>query len=349
MNLRNMNSRRWCFTVNNPDAGVALDLEDIRLISTYMVWQLEIGDNGTNHFQGYVEFLNRKKGSTLKNLFTRCDPHLEAARGTPTQASEYCKKDDTRVPGDESGPWEFGELTQVTQGSRTDLISVKAKIDDGTDLLSISDEHPNEFMKYTRGIEKMYSMHVKPRTTKTIFIIFWGITDQGKSHLANLFPNPLTVAKATSTQFYDGYDPNYHKTIIFDDFKGKLEFGELLKLTDKWPYQVNRKGDTMVWKPQYLVITSNYSPDIWYKKKCNDIKSWPAFQRRIDLEVEFTGMNKLHIIKEKPIVQDFPEAFIECFDNYEFVEKELNIELPEDLNQVVGNYDQQLHLGTIFN
>ncbi len=344
MALRNVNSRRWCFTINNPSDADRVCLDALKDLSTYLVYQLEKGDLDTEHYQGYVEFLNRKRGTTVKNLIGS-NPHIEAAKGSPTQASAYCKKDDSRL----DGPWEYGELTQITQGSRTDLTTIKESIDSGKNLLEISGEYPATYMQYHAGIEKFYNMRVTPRVNKTQFIIFWGLTDQGKTHLANLFPNPYSVPKKTSTQFYDGYDPNFHHTIIFDDFKGGLEFRELLHLADKWPHQVNKKGSQIVWKPKYLIITSNYEPCLWYVKKARDDKCWPAFQRRIDLEVEFQGNNKLFIKKQVMSDDDMPESFTDCFDQYEFVEQQLDLVDMMIEHELVGNYDQQFHLGTVYN
>ncbi len=309
MNLRNISSRRWCFTINNPSVDDEVCLDKLKDDSTYLVYQLEKGDNETEHYQGYVEFLNRKKGSTVKPMIGS-NPHIEVAKGSPNQASMYCKKEEGRV----GGPWEYGELTSITQGSRTDLTAIKESIDSGKNLLEISGEYPATYMQYHAGVEKFYNMRVTPRTEKTQFIIFWGITDQGKSHLANLFPNCYSVPRATSTQFYDGYDPNRHDTVIFNDFKGALPFTELLQLTDKWPYEVNRKGSQVVWKPKYLIITSNFEPKLWYKRKALDDRVWPAFERRIDLEVEFQGNNKLFIKKQVMEDNARPPRFTDCFD-----------------------------------
>ncbi len=340
MNLRNINSRRWCFTINNPTADDDDDLHKIEDTSSYLVYQLERGEQeGTRHYQGYVEFLNRKRGSTMLRMFRR-PPHLEVAKGTPAQASAYCKKDEGRL----DGPFEHGTLTEITQGTRTDLDAVyKAIAHDGKSLLEISGEFPSTFMKYPRGIEKVYKLNIKSRTEKTIFIIFHGLTGTGKTRLANMFPNPYSVPKKTSTQFYDGYDPNQHNTVIFDDFKGSLEFRELLHLADEWPHQVNQKGDMMVWKPKYLIITSNYIPSDWYLRKSVDIRCWPAFQRRIDLEVQFIGNNRLCVIKDNGTMEHMPDKFNEAFDSYEHCEEQLAI-VNRDV-EVVGAYNQQLHLG----
>ncbi len=161
-------------------------------------------------------------------------------------------------------------------------------------------------MKYTRGIKELYHMNVVPRDFMTRLVLLHGVKGEGKSYLSRCFPNPYTVPKATSSQFYDGYDPNEHQTIIYDDFKGKLEFGELLKLADEGPYRVNTKGGVTLFKPFYLVITSNYKPEEWYFRKFNDPKAWPSFERRVWLEIEFKGNFVIKIIKPHPVEDDLP-------------------------------------------
>ena len=116
-----MTSRRWCFTLNNPERDDLVFPDNVR----YAVWQRESGEQGTEHLQGYFELAKPQRLSWCKNVIPRA--HFEIARGTRDQARDYCRKSDTRV----AGPFEFGEWKNGGQGSRTDLNAVKALIDDG--------------------------------------------------------------------------------------------------------------------------------------------------------------------------------------------------------------------------
>lgn len=87
-------SKHWCFTLNNYN-----DEEHARLVALgstpeceYIVIGRETGDSGTPHLQGYVCFVNRKTLASCKRLISD-RAHLESARGTPLEASTYCKKD----------------------------------------------------------------------------------------------------------------------------------------------------------------------------------------------------------------------------------------------------------------
>lgn len=86
-------SIRWCLTLNNPCEE---DIEKIRSISSqfckFAIVALEVGDSGTPHLQGYIEF---KKKSRPMSVFKFTDRfHWEKAKGTKYENWTYCTKDD---------------------------------------------------------------------------------------------------------------------------------------------------------------------------------------------------------------------------------------------------------------
>lgn len=108
-------SRSWCFTLNN---YVQEDEARLRALAPevgYLIFGREIGENGTPHLQGYIFF---KNAIALRSAKAKISDraHLESSRGTPKQASDYCKKDGNYE--------EYGELPK--QGKRTDWERYKA-------------------------------------------------------------------------------------------------------------------------------------------------------------------------------------------------------------------------------
>jgi len=89
-------SRRYVFTLNNPT-----DADRLRIASAftdpdshvvYLIVGRETGASGTPHLQGFVIF-NRPTSLAAARNVIGLTAHLECARGTSAQATEYCKKD----------------------------------------------------------------------------------------------------------------------------------------------------------------------------------------------------------------------------------------------------------------
>lgn len=87
--MDNRQFRHVCFTLNNYTEEEYKQL--IEMECKYLVIGKEVGEEGTPHLQGYIEFKTPKRFSTLKNINQRI--HWEERRGTAKQASEYCKKE----------------------------------------------------------------------------------------------------------------------------------------------------------------------------------------------------------------------------------------------------------------
>lgn len=109
-------STRWCFTHNNYDS----DSEDLitgffTADCKYGVFGREVGDSGTRHLQGFfvLDCTGSRSLDWVRNRFPVQGVHFEAARGSTSQAADYCKKD-----GDF---YEFGQPSEP--GRRNDLHS----------------------------------------------------------------------------------------------------------------------------------------------------------------------------------------------------------------------------------
>lgn len=108
--------RGWCFTANlgvsradaDLEAGVASVTAQMAAVAAdtavaRCVVQLEQAPGtGMLHLQGYVEFQNARRLSTVRYwvaAYGMQGAHLEPRKGTPQQAWDYCKKDESRVAG----------------------------------------------------------------------------------------------------------------------------------------------------------------------------------------------------------------------------------------------------------
>lgn len=86
--------RKWCFTLF--DVSDATKKTILSMKNCKYIFGLEVcPSTGREHFQGYFEFKDAKRFSTLKNMFPSI--HLEPARGSMEQNYDYCSKDNKYV------------------------------------------------------------------------------------------------------------------------------------------------------------------------------------------------------------------------------------------------------------
>lgn len=85
-------AKHWMVTINNPGEIEIANFIAQRLNITYYVIGKEIAPTTlTPHLQCYIVFKNKKTLAALKKLWPTA--HFDISRGTPQEASDYCKKD----------------------------------------------------------------------------------------------------------------------------------------------------------------------------------------------------------------------------------------------------------------
>lgn len=96
-----LRSRGWFFTLNNPDSVTQFsETLEISGCVRYL-FQLELGEEGTPHFQGLVYYDNARTFNSMKELDNRI--HWEKLKDL-RKAINYCCKIETRI----DGPWAKG-------------------------------------------------------------------------------------------------------------------------------------------------------------------------------------------------------------------------------------------------
>lgn len=127
------------------------------------------------------------------------------------------------------------------------------------------------------------------RTSKPTVYWFHGPTGCGKSWnafqmAAAASEDPYVTNEATGGHWWwDGYDG--HKFVICDDFrKSFISWAQLLRLLDRYPYQVEFKGGYTQLLATTIVITCAFSPTELYADLNEDINQ---LLRRIDHIVEY--------------------------------------------------------------
>lgn len=100
---RNTRTKYWVFTINNPrlsdEAFVATWTTLMAADISYVSFQREVSESGTEHIQGYVAFKRRlrMREASRQPGFERAS--LRTREGTPDQARDYTRKEETRMQG----------------------------------------------------------------------------------------------------------------------------------------------------------------------------------------------------------------------------------------------------------
>jgi hypothetical protein len=267
-------AKDFCFTLNNYTEDELLGLKRLENEERicYLVCGCERGESGTPHLQGFVQFDRKISIAGIKKLFGSDRLHLEVRRGTPEQATEYCKK--------ENDYFEFGSIRTVGQGHRSDLTRVKTMLDEGRSLADVADEHFDAFIKYNRGFKLYLNIRVRPRNFQTQVIWLWGKTRSGKSRLAfeesdRMCNGSVCYMGDVSLTWYDPYAGE--RGVVLDDFDGSAPVVKLLRLLDRYPLRVPYKGSFVEFVARYVWITSNKSPRAMYDHD----DQWDALEARL--------------------------------------------------------------------
>lgn len=341
-------SRCWCFTLNNYTSADLTNLFEHEVYMdgpiekrpalvtndagkprskcnyvNYLVVGLEVGQLcGTSHMQGYIEFENARSLKGVKKILGNQKIHLEIRKGTPEQASNYCKKgeqpstewEEMGINGPNFGKnanfREYGTRIEGKPGKRTDLIEIKDEIMKGKKVNDITLESPQLFHQYGRTFNKIedLAMQQKFRTEHTEGFWYFGKTNLGKSHEAFKDFNP-------KTHYIYPYDGGWwdlytqQETVIINDFRGEIPYNMLLQLLDKWPFYVRRRcREPIPFTSKKIIITSSAPPDeIYWRTNENDsieqlirrltiIELKAEFQLPPDINNGTTGTKELEVI-----------------------------------------------------
>lgn len=253
----------------------------------YFVLQKEICPTTLRpHFQMYIEFYDPEYISVVKSeIFEDPSVHIEIRLQPRQDAMKYCKKIHSRMhdhalTAEENqkrfGPWEFGKWRD--QGTGGKLRRMQEAIADGMEVGALAEEEPETVLRHLRSLqwlqENVDARKANAKDRKVNVRVFVGPTGSGKTHLAleeamyycngvkgDVFMLSSLGSSTTQNLWFDGYRNN--KVLVIDDYDSWVPLSYLLRLLDKYPCTLNRKGGTLsaVWTEVW--ITSNKHPSLW--------------------------------------------------------------------------------------
>ena len=246
------------------------------------VMQVEIGEGGTMHLQGYFQLTTKKRRSTFNNLIREHTPFnfsVQNARGKAAQNVAYCTKT--------TGEWNYpnGETKMnitlspkpiwinkdglVKKGERSDLREATRAVENGATLRELDQRFPTVMARTGRGIKDIMfrkKMSESKETRLGKVFIFTGGTGTGKSWEArHLFSKQIGLNSdeifsldfENKNLWFDGY--NGEKILLLDDYTpNAITRSKLLRILDIYQFQGQIKGGYVVAEWDYVFITTNY-------------------------------------------------------------------------------------------
>jgi len=238
--------RNFVFTINNWNDS---DYESVKNLDyLYLIIGKEIGKSGTPHLQGYCELSKQYAFNIIKSKIKTA--HIEPRRGTADEAADYCKKE-----GDYQ---EFG--LRRKQGKRSDIETTYELAKKNTSMIDFLETKPN--FQNIRIFEIAKTIYQPDRTFKPHVEWIYGSTGTGKTrYVVEKEPNLWISGK--NLKWWLGYE-NQEAT-LFDDFRGDFcTFHELLRILDRYPYNVEVKGGHRKLNSKRMYITCPDHPSVIY-------------------------------------------------------------------------------------
>lgn len=268
---RNQKSRRWCGTLNNYSeeeltAWVKLAEEVTAGSHEFISWvtfQEEVApSSGTPHIQFYVIFKENYRRQTVVNKLPGA-VHTEPCKGDHASNKEYCSKEESRKEG---GICMMGG-TEPRPGARSDLVRIKARLDEGAKEAEIANEFFGQWVRYHKAFNRYRGIKLPNRSFPTFTQVYWGPPGTGKTRAAfdEAGPDAYWLPKPNGSRvFWDGYEGQEH--VVIDEFFGWMPRDLMCRICDRYPFRVETKGGSVPFVAKKIWITSNSPPCEWWTR-----------------------------------------------------------------------------------
>lgn len=268
-------SRKFCFTRNNPtetleelaDACAAAGAKYI------LIGKERAPGTGTLHYQGFLYWPNpRSFRATIELL---AGSHVEIARGSFKQNSDYCKKEGDFIErGDlPLDPVEKGDRERDRWNTAWDLAKAGSIEEIAVDIR----------IRYYCTLRRIAAdfMRAIPDLGGVCGIWVHGESGSGKTRTVKVqfpsaFPKPRNI-------WWDGYTGQ--ETVLLDDVdKYNVSLGGHLKhWADFAAFIGEKKGGSIIIRPKLFIVTSQYTIE----------QIWDDPETRVALGRRFTVLEKL--------------------------------------------------------
>jgi hypothetical protein len=289
--------RKWFLTINSKDEKITLDdvrqsLEKLNKVTHYLISKERGSINNTLHYHLYIEFKNGIRNTTIKKIMKDLKPDIEQPRGTYNEIKEYIRCEGAH---EDKKPLledfiESGEPNKNNQGKRTDIDDVITMIQEGANLDEIMFEYPKTYLKYQNKIDTFW-LKWKERKYKTIkrdieVYYVYGASGTGKTsgiYKKHGYEDVYRVSNYNNP--FDTYQAQ--DVMVLDEFHGQMQFADLLKITEGYPYKLQARYQDRVacFTKLYIVSNMNWA-DQYANLQIEKSQVYEAMYRRISAFIE---------------------------------------------------------------
>jgi len=242
-------SRRWCFTLNNPSDEEKASFASFAEKSSYLIVGQEVSSTGTPHLQGYAVFAKPWRLSRLRKRYGRA--HFEPAKGSSVANRTYCSKDGNfREYG--TCPMDGRGLSDKFQKDWRVFIEAARRGE--------FDSIPSDIYVRYRNTWHAECRDYGPKPPARDVLDnewWWGSTGTGKSRTA--YESYPDAYRKGLNKWWDHY--RAEEVVIIEEWSPKQELflTDFLKnWTDHYPFIAEKKGTSCFIRPKKIIITSNW-------------------------------------------------------------------------------------------
>lgn len=254
--MKDLQSRGWCLTINNPNKE---DMDKLEMLSVkdtvlYLSAQLEVGVLNTQHIQAYIEWRSPLRFSVVKNMFSRA--HIENRCGTPFEAFEYCLK----LVGRSKDYWSVTSesVPKISYSKKLDWYELCRQI---STLYEFKKRYEYLYIKNQKYIHTYYlDVFRAPVKRDLEVIVLFGNSGIGKTSYVYDLEEDLYVKD--HTQWWDGYLGQ--SVVLIDEYSGQWPIEYLLKVLQGFRMHLQVKGGYVPALYTKVYIASNFSFKDWY-------------------------------------------------------------------------------------
>lgn len=229
----------------------------------FLAFQEEVcPDTGRPHLQGYAIFHKKMRYVQAARLLPG-NGHCENRKGTHEEMLEYVTKDSTRKEGGQR----IVAGVEPRPGTRSDLVSIKARLDQGAKEAEIADEFFGQWVRYHKAFVRYRGIKLPNRNFPTFTQVYWGPPGTGKTRAAfdEAGPDAYWLPKPNGSRvFWDGYEGEEH--VVIDEFFGWMPRDLMCRICDRYPFRVETKGGSVPFVAKKIWITSNSPPCEWWTR-----------------------------------------------------------------------------------